>query len=160
MGTRQLDSEQAERLHDLLMELVRAAGLLQPDQAVPGHPVSLSQAFALHELDAGVPLSQRDLAERLRLEKSSVSRMVAEMERKEFLVRERDPNDRRQYRLRLTDRGRAAHAGMASIFHGQHQGWVAAMTRTERAALLKGLPALIRVIRQHVSPGHAVAAGT
>jgi DNA-binding MarR family transcriptional regulator len=142
------------------MELVRAAGLLQPDQAVPGHPVSLSQAFALHELDAGVPLSQRDLAERLRLEKSSISRMVAEMERKELLVRERDPHDRRQYRLRLTDRGRAAHAAMASKSHGQHQGWVAAMTHTERAALLKGLPALIRVIRQHVGPGHAVDAGT
>jgi DNA-binding MarR family transcriptional regulator len=146
----QVHPAEAERLHELLMDLVRAAGLLQPDQIVPGHPVSLSQAFALHELDAGTPLSQRELAERLRLEKSSISRMAAEMERQGLLVRERDPDNRRQYRLRLTGRGRAMHARMASTFHGQHQDWVEAMTRAERAALLRGLPALIRVIRQHV----------
>jgi DNA-binding MarR family transcriptional regulator len=129
------------------MDLVRAAGLLQGDQAIPGQPVSLSQAFALHELDTGTPLSQRDLAARLHLEKSSVSRMAAEMERKGLLVRERDPDNRRLYRLRLTDRGRAVHAGMASVFHEQYVRWVAMMTPAERDALLAGLPALVRAIR-------------
>jgi DNA-binding MarR family transcriptional regulator len=149
VGTHQVDSVEAARLHELLMDLVRAAGLLQPDQTVAGHPVSLSQAFALHELDMGTPLSQRDLAERLRLEKSSVSRLAAEMERKGLLVRERDPDNHRQYRLRLTDQGRAIHARMASTFHKQYECWVDAMTHSERSALLKGLPALVRVIRQH-----------
>jgi DNA-binding MarR family transcriptional regulator len=150
VGTPQVDSAEAARLHELLMDVVRAAGLLQPDQTVAGHPVSLSQAFALHELDTDTPLSQRDVAERLRLEKSSVSRLAAELERKGLLVRERDPDDHRQYRLRLTDQGRAIHAQMATTFHKQYQCWVAAMTHSERAALLKGLPALVRVIRQHV----------
>jgi DNA-binding MarR family transcriptional regulator len=141
---------EAARLHELLMDVVRAAGLLQPDQTVAGHPVSLSQAFALHELDTDTPLSQRDLAERLRLEKSSVSRLAAELERKGLLVRERDPDDQRQYRLCLTDRGRAVHRRMASAFHKRYEGWVASMSPSERAALLKGLPALVRAIRQHV----------
>ena len=145
-----MDSAEAARLHELLMDVVQAAGLLQPDQTVAGHPVSLSQAFVLHELDTDTPLSQRDLAERLRLEKSSVSRLAAEMERKGLLVRERDPDDQRQYRLRLTDQGRAIHARMATTFHQQYEGWVGAMTPSERAALLEGLPALVRVIRQHV----------
>jgi DNA-binding MarR family transcriptional regulator len=149
VGTSRVDSAEAARLHELLMDVVRAAGLLQPDQAVAGHPVSLSQAFALHELDTGTPLSQRELAERLRLEKSSVSRLAAELERKGLLVRERDADDHRQYRLCLTDQGRAIHAQMATTFHKQYECWVAAMTHSERAALLKGLPALVRVIRQH-----------
>ena len=139
-----VDHAEAGRLHALLMDLIRAAGLLQSDE---GHAVSLSQAFALHELDADVPLSQRDLAERLHLEKSSVSRLAAEMERKGFLVRERDPDDQRQYRLRLTDQGRDRHAAMRRDFHQRYEAWVAGMTAAERAALLKGLPALIRVIR-------------
>src|SRR5947209_20548232 len=84
----------AARVHHLLMDFVRASGLLQPDQLVPGHQLSLSQAFALHELDTGTPLSQRELGERLRLEKSSVSRMAAELERQGLLVRERDPANR------------------------------------------------------------------
>ena len=145
-----MDPAEAARLHDLLMDVVRAAGLLQPDQTVAGHPVSLSQAFALHELDTDTPLSQRDLADRLRLEKSSVSRLAADMERNGLLVRERDPDNHRQYRLRLTDQGRAMHLRMATTFHEQYECWVAAMTHSERAALLKGLPALVRVIRQHL----------
>src|SRR6266540_1058299 len=147
VGTPQVDSAEAARLHELLMDVVRAAGLLQPDQTVAGHPVSLSQAFALHELDTGTPLSQRDLAERLRLEKSSVSRLAAEMERKGLLVRERDPDNRRLYRLRLTDEGRAQHVRMASAFHEQYVRWISAMTEAERDALLTGLPALVRAIR-------------
>ena len=123
------------------MDLVRVAGLLHPDQTVPGHALPLSQAFALHELDTDVALSQRDLAERLRLEKSTVSRLVADLESHGLLTRERDPDNRRVYRLRITDEGRRAHVRMT-----------AALTGPERAALLIGLPALIRVIRQAHSP--------
>jgi hypothetical protein len=39
---------------------------------------------------------------------------------------------------------------MRTTFHKRYECWVAAMTHSERAALLKGLPALVRVIRQHV----------
>lgn len=141
----------SDRLHDLLMDLVRFASLLHPDQTTPEHSISLSQAFALHELDTDAPLSQRDLARRLRLEKSTVSRLVAEMEREGLLVRDRDPDNRRYHRLRLTDRGRAAHARMTAGFHGRYVRLVSGMTAAEREALLTGLPALIRVLRNELS---------
>lgn len=143
-----MDRTESERLHRVFMDMIRVSGLLQPDQAVPGQPLTLSQAFALHELDTDVPLSQRELAQRLRLEKSSVSRLVAVMEGKGLLVRERDPANRRTYRLRLTDRGRAKHGEMAGGFHGHFQRWISRMTRAERTALLTGLPAFVRAIRQ------------
>jgi DNA-binding MarR family transcriptional regulator len=130
------------------MDLVRVAGLLHPDPTVPGQALPLSQAFALHELDTDVALSQRDLAERLRLEKSTVSRLVAELESQGLLTRERDPDNRRIYRLRITDEGRRAHARVRSAFHDQYDRMTAALTGRERAALLYGLPALIRIIRQ------------
>jgi DNA-binding MarR family transcriptional regulator len=135
------------RLHHLLMDLIQAGGLLHADQAVPGYQISLSQAFALHELDTDVPLSQGKLAQRLGLEKSSASRMAADLERKALLVRERDPANRRLYRLRLTDAGRAAHARIGTEFHGKYVRWVAALTSAERDALLTGLPALVRAMR-------------
>ena len=142
-----MDDPTPQRLHELLMDLVRAAGLLQPDHAVPGQPLTVSQAFALHELDRDVPLSQQDLAERLRLEKSSVSRLAADLERRGLLVRERDPDNRRLYRLRLTDEGHALHARMRSTFQHRYARWVSAMTPAERAALLTGLPALLRAVQ-------------
>jgi DNA-binding MarR family transcriptional regulator len=140
--------DDSEGLHGLVMELVRATGLLQPDQLlVPGETVSMSQGFALHELDTDTPLSQQDLADRLHLEKSSVSRMAAELARRGLIVRERDPDNRRFYRLRITPEGRALHARMRGTFHDRYTQWVAELTVAEREALLTGLAALVRVIR-------------
>jgi DNA-binding MarR family transcriptional regulator len=146
-----LDEDSAE-LHGLLMELVRATGLLQADLLVPGQAVSISQAFALHELDTDRPLSQRDLADRLNLDKSSVSRMAADLERRGLIARERDPDNRRFYRLRITPEGRALHARMRGTFHERNARWVAELTGTEREAVRTGLAALIRVIRAHWHP--------
>lgn len=109
----------------------------------------MSQAFALHELDRDRPLSQQDLADRLNLEKSSVSRMAAELERRGLIARERDPDNRRFYRLRVTPEGRALHARMRGTFHQRYTDWVAELTGTEREALLTGLAALVRAIRAH-----------
>lgn len=141
------DAERVERLHALLLELARVVGLLQPDHAVPGQPISLSQAFAIHELDTGVPLSQQELADRLRLEKSSISRMAAELERRGLLVRERQPGNRRLYRLRLTDAGRNLHRRMGAAFHEQFLRWTSAMTPDELDALQVGVSAFVRAAR-------------
>lgn len=138
----------AHRLHDLLVELLRCAGQLHPDQPARGDLVPLTQTFALHELDAGGAMSQQELAERLALEKSTVSRLVAEMEAAGLLRRERDPDNRRYFRLRITARGRAAHARMADAFHGRYRRLIAMMTPRERDALSVGLPALIRALQQ------------
>ena len=149
-----VDPSTPQRLHDLLMDLVRVAGLLHPDQSMPGQALSLSQAFALHELDTDASPSQRDLAHRLRLEKSTVSRLVADLETRGLVTRERDPANRRLHRLRITAEGRRAHAQLASAFHDQYVQLIAMLTGKEQAALLVGLPALIRVLRQVHAPEH------
>lgn len=148
----ELSPDPTERLHKLLVELVRMIGLLHPEHAIPGQMVSLSQLFALHELDTDAGLSQQDLAERLGLEKSSVSRMAAEMERRGLLVREREPGNRRLYRLQLTDRGRDLHRRMGTGFHERYVRWTSAMTSDELDALLAGLAALVRAIRDEPRP--------
>lgn len=150
-------ASQVDRLHQLFMDLIQVSSLLLPDGTIPGRPISLSQAFALHELDTDMPLTQRDLAERLRLEKSSVSRMAADMERRGLLVRERDPADRRSYRLRLTERGRELHASMAAAFHRHYLRWVEETTPAEREALIVGLSAFLRVMRTAQESGGASA---
>lgn len=135
-----------EPLHGLLMQLVQASGLLQPEPARGGHFVSLSELFAIHELDADGPLAQRDLTERLRLDKSTVSRLVAGLVRKGYIARERDPANRRLDRLMVTEAGRAAHRDIRDAFHARHVQVLAAMTDAERNALLTGLTGLLRAL--------------
>jgi DNA-binding MarR family transcriptional regulator len=139
-----MDEETPDKVHELFMDLVRVTGLLQSERTLAGEQISMSQAFCLHVLDTGVPLSQRDLGERLHLEKSTVSRLAAELERRGLVERERDPANRRLYRLRITRAGRTLHGRLRTAMHKQYVGWVAAMTPTERAALVTGLSALVR----------------
>lgn len=129
------------------MDLVRYIGVLHQDPGASGHAIPLSQVFALHELDAGTPLSQQELAARLGLEKSTVSRLVAGMERHGLLVRERDPDNRRFYRLRITEAGHAEHGRLGAGFSDRYAQLTATLTRGEREALLTGLPGLLRALR-------------
>jgi DNA-binding MarR family transcriptional regulator len=130
----------AHQLHELFVELVRIVSAWHLD-------LSVSQTLALHALDTDPPLSQQELAARLRLEKSSVSRLVADLERRGLLERQRDENNRRLYRLRLTDAGRVAHADLAAAFHRHYDRGAAALTPAEREALIVGLSAFLRAVR-------------
>lgn len=137
----------AEHLHHLLMDVVRTAEFALMADVVPGRAMSMSQLFAIHELDFHAGMSQRELAERLGLEKSSVSRLVADLEADGLVVRERDPANRRLYRLEITAAGRKLHRKAAEVLHARYEAWASAMSEEERNGLAKGLPALLRVIK-------------
>lgn len=52
----------------------------------------------------------RDLADEMQITKQSVNELVGHLERRGYLVRERDPADSRNRRIRLTARGRELEA--------------------------------------------------
>jgi DNA-binding MarR family transcriptional regulator len=140
--------ESEQRLHELLVELVRVITAWHVDPGEVGAGLSLSQIMALHALDVDPPPSQQDLVSRLRLEKSSVSRLVADLERRGLVTRERDADNRRLYQLRITAAGRAAHADLRSTFHQHYQRLSALLTGRERTALVTGLAAFLRAANQ------------
>ncbi|SDE20695.1 MarR family winged helix-turn-helix transcriptional regulator [Glycomyces harbinensis] len=146
-------SADAEHLHHLLLDLVRTAEFALMDRLFPGQALSMSQLFAIHELDHSSGLSQRELAERLGLEKSSVSRLVADLEADGLLTRERDPDNRRVYRLEVTAEGRRLHRDAAQVLHERYERWASAMTAEERKGLAVGIPALLRVMRADRAEG-------
>ncbi|WP_425957526.1 MarR family winged helix-turn-helix transcriptional regulator [Streptosporangium sp. DT93] len=135
-----------DELRRLLRLLAKAGGLLEPQG--PGElRLSLSEVFALGELSEGETLSQRELATRLGLEKSTVSRLAAGMERRGWLSRERDPANRRFYRLRLTEPGRAVAGEVGSGLRARHDVLFGELTDEERAGLALGLAGLARALR-------------
>src|SRR4029450_6900625 len=93
---------------DLLARLIQRMarrGVLEP-HVHAGYVVTGSDVLALGELVEVDGMSQQSLGERLGLEKSTVSRLAAGLEGRGWLVRERDPGNRRFYRLALTAEGR------------------------------------------------------
>jgi DNA-binding MarR family transcriptional regulator len=86
---------------------IHSFGLLRSDTTPCGQPMSVSTAHALCELRTGPPLNQRDLAARLGLTTSSVSRLVDQLETKSWAQRAVDPesSDSRVRLVVLTDQG-------------------------------------------------------
>jgi DNA-binding MarR family transcriptional regulator len=114
-------------LEQRLVAFVRAFGLHQTERTPCGEPISVSQAHALTEL-AAHPLTQAELARRLRLDRSVVSRLADVLQDRGWLRRERHPQDQRAVQLVLTDRGSAAADRLARA------------RRARLATLLDGVP--------------------
>jgi DNA-binding MarR family transcriptional regulator len=145
-------------LRQFLQRLARQ-GLLEPHNHA-GFEVSLSEVMALGELVDVGGLSQQQLGDLLGLEKSTVSRLSAGMEGRGWLVRERDPANRRYYRLRLTDEGRDVAVQIGADLRGHHRRLLAAMTPEERDGLSLGLSGLLRALDEVAHTGADAGQGT
>ena len=131
--------------------LVRLVGQLEPHLHA-GLNVSLSEVMALGELSEVEGLSQHELAQLLGLEKSTVSRLAAGLERRGWVSRPRDPANRRYFQLKLTDSGRASAERIGRDCRRHHQRILAGMTGEEQRSLLTGLAALSRVLDADLRP--------
>ena len=125
-------------------------GTAQPasEHIVPaetGFPaVSASEARALIELLTARGIAQGQLAALLGLEKSTVSRLAAGLERKGWLRRGRDEENQRFVRLYLTPEGRMIAARVWQAWQSRQARILATMSAEERQGLAMGLRGLVR----------------
>ena len=117
-----------------------AAGLAEPPIPV----LSASEARALIELVAARGIAQGQLGALLGLEKSTVSRLAAGLERKGWIKRGRDEANQRYIRLYLTPEGSRVAAQVWQAWQSRQARILGALTPAERAGLAAGLRGLIR----------------
>jgi DNA-binding MarR family transcriptional regulator len=111
---------------------------------IPIPAPSASEARALIELVAARGIAQGQLGTLLGLEKSTVSRLAAGLERKGWVRRGRDEANQRYIRLYLTPEGSRVAARVWSAWQTRQARILAALTIEERAGLASGLRGLIR----------------
>jgi DNA-binding MarR family transcriptional regulator len=139
-------TDQRAALQEQIVAFIRAFGLHRPDQTACGQPVSVSEAHALMELAAGEPLRPAVLAQRLRLEKSTVSRLVRHLEKQSWVTREPDRTDGRAVRLRLTDSGRAAAEKLARARAEKFDALVGSLPDPTRDQVIESFRVLVEVL--------------
>jgi DNA-binding MarR family transcriptional regulator len=110
----------------------------------PGPAVSSSEARALIELVAARGIAQGELAGLLGLDKSTVSRLAAGLERKGWVRRGRDEGNQRYVRLYLTPQGGEVAARVWQAWQSRQARILAALSAEERAGLAAGLGGLVR----------------
>ena len=131
-----------------IVALIRALGLHRPDQTPCGAPISVGEAQALFELAHDPGISQNELAARLHLEKSTVSRLAKMLERRGWLERLRDKGDSRLLRLRLTAAGSKAVQRLSASRRARFATVFDAIPARKRNAVLDSLSLLSEVLNE------------
>jgi DNA-binding MarR family transcriptional regulator len=109
------------------------------------------QAGVLRRLGQFPGQSQRGLADALGMHPPRLVALIDELEDRGLVARDRDPDDRRNYAISLTDEGRRALAELAGVAREHELAITAALDDDDRAQLLALLRRLAE--EQDLPPG-------
>jgi DNA-binding MarR family transcriptional regulator len=137
---------------DELVALIRSLGLHRPDTTPCGHPISVAEAHAILELSRMPGMSQNELAAKLALEKSTVSRIAGMLEKRGWLNRRRDRRDSRVLQLKLTAAGAKAARNLAVSRTQKFERVFDAIPPAQRTAVLKTLAILCQALSEGTTP--------
>jgi DNA-binding MarR family transcriptional regulator len=142
-----MSGDEARALEGRIVAFVRAFGLLRPDETPCGAPLPVSEAHALAVLAADGPRAQTELARELRLTKSTVSRLVDQLERRGWVARHPGKVDARRREVALTDEGAKVAAGVAEARARKLDALLARLPAADRPVVLAALDALVEAAR-------------
>ncbi len=134
-------SPSGQSLATEFVSLIHAFGVLRTDSTPCGQPMSVSSAHALCELASSGSLHQKELATRLGLDASTVSRLVDQFEKKQWAMRASDP-DSQDNRVRLIELTAAGTKVAESVLDARAQRYtnlLGAIDSSKRAQVLESL---------------------
>src|SRR3954465_8201828 len=82
------------------------------------------------------PLSQQELAEWVRTDRTTMVAQIDSMEERGWVKRERNPGDRRAYLLRLTAAGKRVQARGIQLMKRAEDEWLGSLNERERRQLV------------------------
>jgi DNA-binding MarR family transcriptional regulator/GNAT superfamily N-acetyltransferase len=122
----------------------RKVGVL--DQHLLKSPFSLSEARVLYELAHGEDLSAKDIGNALGLDPGYLSRIVQSFDEDGLISRKPLEQDRRQYRLSLTAKGRQAFARLDRSSHEEVAAMLAGLSADDRRRLTGAMASIERLL--------------
>lgn len=145
------ESPRGAELEHLLTQLIRmlspalsAGATGAPPGGGEAPAMSASEARALIELVSARGIAQGELAGLLGLDKSTVSRLSASLERKGWIRRGRDEGNQRYVRLYLTPEGGEVAGRVWQAWLSRQARILERLSAAERAGLMAGLGGLVR----------------
>ncbi|MEL7357409.1 MAG: MarR family transcriptional regulator [Cyanobacteria bacterium J06560_6] len=135
-------------LQNALIALIRGFGLHHPDQTPCGQPVAVAEAHALMVLMQEQPLSQGMLSNRLNLEKSTVSRLLSGLEKRGWIKRDRNPDDRRIVEVALTEAGKQTAESLSTARQSKFDRVMQAIPEDQQTKVVDALQILVKAIHE------------
>ena len=147
-----MQNAEVEAAQEALMRFVRNFGLHQPDRTPCGQPLPVSEAHAMVEIAREGRIRQVELARRLRLEKSTVSRLVAQLIGRDWVRRVKHDGDARVVRLELTAAGSRAAGELAVARAARFADLLRNIPAERRPAVLDAIATLVDAAARQPTP--------
>ncbi len=140
-------------LREQIQTFVRQFGLLEQEHTPCHVPLTPSQAHALQVLGQAERLTQSQLAEVLRLEKSTVSRLVQSLVERGWIEREVNHNNRREVLLTLTETGHSSLEEVQAHAAAKYHTIWNRIPQVRRAQVLDALATLNTILQEEKEQG-------
>lgn len=137
-----LDGE-ARALYDAMSELIQVYQFRDRDRT-HCHGVSVTECYALEIVERHGPLRLGELARRLHLEKSTMSRTVDSLQRKGLVERRTHERDRRAVQIAVTVGGRRLHERITGEVRLRYRRLLEDVPRAARPVVIAFLERLAR----------------
>lgn len=113
--------EQVESFHQQIVELIKRYQFRDRDRILC-HGISVSQCYALEALHSHGDLTVNQLANKMYLSISTITRVVDQLVQKGYVTREEDATDRRVRMLKLTEAGESIfQKSWSNVFRSEKQ---------------------------------------
>lgn len=129
-----------------VVALVRSFGLHRPHETPCGRPVPIAEAHALMDLATAGAMSQGELGRRLRLEKSTVSRLVRQLVKRRSIRRQTHAEDKRIVLISLTPEGRRMVERLDTARKVKFDQLLTGIPKAKRAQVLDALSTLVQAL--------------
>jgi DNA-binding MarR family transcriptional regulator len=133
-GGSALDLE-AEAFYETMSALLRAYQFRDRERACD-YGISITECYGLDLIVAEGPMPVKELARRLRLDKSSASRTASSLERGGYVRREDDEDDMRAWKLKATAKGRGLNGRIRAAIVARQKELLARVDPRSRKQIL------------------------
>ena len=137
--------DQAQDLQRATAQLVKKFQFRDRNETV-AYGLSVSQAYVLRALHERGPLTMGELADEMRLSVSTMTRVVAQLDRKALVRRAADDPDGRVRRVGLTARGLAQWQRIEDELVASDMGVLRTIPAPERETLIRAIGQLSEAI--------------
>lgn len=137
------DTPNLIQLREFIRQLERKLGVLQESQQSYCGCISMAQCHALVEIGRAEKISLNDLAEKLNLDSSTMSRTVNKLVANNLVKRDIDPADRRYVAIFLTESGESRFHSIESDRNAHFQRIYETIPASKRKQVLESLQILI-----------------
>jgi DNA-binding MarR family transcriptional regulator len=135
-------------LQQQIQEFIRRFGLLSQESTPCQYPISPSQSHTLQLLGQAAILTQQQLAVQLNLDKSTISRLVAQLVERGWVHRTTNPGNRREVHLSLSETGCVILNEVSNASITKFQTIWERLPQDKRAQVLEALIVLNTVVRE------------